>query len=696
MTKLPLAQSAQPFKMTLEAAVFDWRSMRVQFGLGFAFTLIFLALVFQEFFATRFLPQDYVAVERLMPQLRSLLEMHSPSDWSTNPIMLLQVLLFKHHAWWYRAVTFAATAFTALTAGLITLDISIRYGNRIGAAAAVFTALLCATMPLQSSLLVPMDMLPVTLSNLLALYAVFLEMRFRLLRETRYFWVALLSLVLAGVCDVRGAVVGVLGIALCRLLITENDNKLNAGPLRSYIGLTLFFLAALIFLATHLTITVLGAPQQAPEVVQEFLNPLVTGDSIGVQNFGKSMQRILPILFATIFSIGAIRLILGSVWLRPLVFAGSWLLSLLAAWQVFKFTGTTDGSQALSAIFLGPPFCILLSLSALPAIDCLTRKSRIWLTALGAVVLSAVIFCWGLLLVVQLHDSFESARELMNFKLQLAHRMEKTDGKLVVINPPFESSKELEAVSEHGISTEEIPAIRDREEKILLGLLDSPLNSQVIPTTARRRQIYSFVRLARTEHATPDPTKPATSVTDYYVWSNELRRLMPLYYVGASEIKIDINSNLRKRLHTEPKEISKIPANEWEQLPSGQGYIERLEDGLGLYAGDKDDLLVWFPHELLDPTKTNLVKVRCSKLSGSRKTPAYLIFKGVDSDDTGVIQLHAAGNDQNGDAIFEATTRGAAEWTRHSSIESIGVKLPSGSQGLVLKSIETTRGASHK
>ncbi len=696
MTKLPLAQSAQPFKMTLEAAVFDWRSMRVQFALGFVFTLIFLALVFQEFFATRFLPQDYVAVEGLMPQLRSLLEMHSPSDWSTNPIMLLQVLLFKHHAWWYRAITFTATAFTALTAGLITLDISIRYGNRIGAAAAVFTALLCATMPLQSSLLVPVDMLPITLSNLLALYAVFLEMRFRLLRETRYFWVALLSLVIAGVCDVRGAVVGVLGIALCRLLVTENDSKLRSGPLQSYVGLTLFFLAAMIFVTTHLTVIATGSAQQAPEVIQEFLNPLVTGETIGVQNFGKTMQRVLPILFATIFSIGAIRLILGSVWLRPLVFAGSWLLSLLAAWQVLKFTGTADGSQALSAIFLGPPFCILLSLSALPAIDCLTRKSRIWLTALGAVVLSAVIFCWGLLLVLQLHDSYDSARELMNFKLQLAHRMEKTDGKLVVINPPFESSKELEVVSEHGTSTAEIPAIRDREEKILLGLLDSPLNSQVIPTTARRRQIYSFVRLARTEHATPDPSIPATSVTDYYVWSNELRRLMPLYYVGASAIKIDINSNLRKRLHTEPKEISKIPANEWEQLPSGQGYIERLDDGLGLYSGDKDDLLVWFPHELLDPTKTNLVKVRCSKLSGSRKTPLYLIFKGVDSDDTGVIQLHAAGNDQNGDAIFEATTRGAAEWARHSAIESIGVKLPSGSQGLVLKSIETTRGASHK
>ena len=50
MTKLPLAKSAQPFKMTLEAAVFDWRSMRVQFAFGFAITLI-LGLVINLFTA---------------------------------------------------------------------------------------------------------------------------------------------------------------------------------------------------------------------------------------------------------------------------------------------------------------------------------------------------------------------------------------------------------------------------------------------------------------------------------------------------------------------------------------------------------------------------------------------------------------------------------------------------------------------
>lgn len=696
MTKLPLAQSAQPFKMTLEAAVFDWRSMRVQFALGFVFSLIFLALVVQEFFATRFLPQDYVAVEQLLPQLKSLLELHSPSDWSTNPILLFEVLLFKHHAWWYRAATFVVTALSALTTGLITLDISIRYGNRIGAAAAVFAALLFVTVPLHTSLLEPMAMLSIALSNLLALYAVFLEMRFRLLRETRYFWLALLALVVSGVCDVRGAVAAVLGIGLCRLFITENDNKMNAGPLQSYIGMTIFFLAALVFVATHLSVTALGGLQPGPDIITEFLTPLITGETIGVQGFGKLLQRAMPILFATVFSIATIRVILGSIWLRPLVFAGSWLFSLLASWQVLKFTGSAEGSQALSPIFLAPPFCILLSLSALPAIDCLTKKSRIWLTAIGGIVLSGVIFCWGLLLVVQLHDSFDRARELMLFKLQLAHRMQSTEGKLAVINPPFDTSKEIENVAEHGIESDEIPDLRDREERIFLGLLDSPLNSQVIPTVARRRQIFSFVRLAKTEHATPDPRIPATSVTDYYVWSNELRRLMPVYYVGASGIRIDINATIKRRLQTEPKEISKIPANDWEQLPSGQGYIERLPGGLGLYSGDKDDLLVSFPHELLDPTKVKLVKVRCSKQSGDRKSPVYLIFKGVDSNDTGVIQLHAAGYDQNGDAILEASTRGVAEWTRHSSIESIGVKLPAGGQGIILKSIETTRGASKK
>ena len=46
--------------------------------------------------------------------------------------------------------------------------------------------------------------------------------------------------------------------------------------------------------------------------------------------------------------------------------------------------------------------------------------------------------------------------------------------------------------------------------------------------------------------------------------------------------------------------------------------------------------------------------------------------------------MHTAGLDENGDTILEATTRGFAEWNRHSAIVSIGIKLPAGSDGIVL------------
>lgn len=701
MTKLPLAQSAQPFKMTLEAAVFDWRSTRVQFTFGFAITLIFFALVIQEFFATRFLPSEYIAVEMLAPNLASALEYSSQAQWSTNPLLLLEVLLFKNHSWWYRAVTFTVAALTALTTGLITQDIAIRYGNRIGAAAAVFAALLFVAMPLQSSLVLPMSLLPAALSNLLALGAVFLDMRFRLLHETRYYWMALLSLVVSGVLDLRGAIVAVLGIAFCRLFITERGKKRFTGPLNSYIGLIVYSLPTLLFLATHLSFAshlsiISSGSTQAVPGVNEVLTPLITGETIGGESFGKVMQRALPILFATVFSIAMIRLILGSLWVRPLLFAASWLASLLVSWQFLNLHSTVYSSPSLTAIFLAPAFCILLSLSALPSVDSLTRKSRVLFTALGATALSGLICCWGLLLIVQIHDSFDQARELMLFKLQLAHRMLATDGKLVVINPPFDSRKETDQKSDQATEADKVPDIRDREQLVFIGLLDSPLSSTVIPITTHRRKLASFVRLSKKEHATPDPNIPATSVTDYFVWSKELRRLMPLYYVGASTIKIDVKSKLRRPLQTEPREISKLPATEWAQLPSSAGYIEKLEDGFALHSGEKEDLLVWFPHDLLDPTRTNLVRVQCSKRVDSQKTPVYLIFKGVDSDDTGVIKLHRTETQTSTDTVLEARIRGFAEWNRHSAIISMGIKLPAGSDGIVLKSIETIGGASKK
>ena len=694
MTK-PSTQVAQPFKLTLESAFFDWRSMRVQFALGFAIIMICFALVTQEFLATRFLPQEYVAVGRLLPHVSSALDF-TKAEWSTNPLLLLEVMVFTHHAWWYRAMTFAVMALTALTTGLITLDISIRYGNRIGAAPAVFAALLFAIMPLHSSLVLPGDLLSIGLSNLLALYSIFLDMRFRLLKETRYYWIALLSLILAGILDPRGAVVAVLGIVLCRLFITESGKRIRAGILDSYIGLILFFLATLIFVCTHLAVVSDGIVKDVPGSVHTFLTPLFTGKTIGLENFGRVLQAALPILIATIFSITTVRLIIGSMWLRPLFFAGSWLASLLISIQVLKLTGAADASTALSAIFLAPPLCILLSLSALPAIDVLTKRSRIFFTALGALALSGVIFCWGLLLLVQIHDSFARARELTLFKIQLSHRMQSTEGKLVVINPPFDTTEEIEQISIAGEIKAELPENRDREERIFSGLLDSPLANQVIPIAARRRQPIGFVRLSKKEHATPDPKVPATAVTDYYAWSKELGRLMPIYYVGAANVKITVNPDSLKRVKTEPREISKIPSNQWEQLPIAQGYIEKLTEGAGLHAGEKEDLLVWFPHELLDPTKSNLVRVHCSRRNGGRKSPVYLIFKGKDSDDVGVIQLRLSTPDQNGDTVFEATTRGFAEWNRHSAISSLGIKLPAGSEGIVLKSIETMRGANNQ
>ncbi|MDZ4835644.1 MAG: hypothetical protein SGJ27_17855 [Candidatus Melainabacteria bacterium] len=693
MTKLPLAQTAQPFKMTLEAAVFDWRSMRVQFFFGFSLTMICVALVVQEFFATRFLPQEYIAVEKLGPHLTSSIDYITKANWSNNPLLALEVFVFGHHTWWYRALTFLATSLTALTASLIALDISIRYGNRIGAAPAVFTTLLYMMMPLCSSLVLPANMLPIAVSNLLALYAIFLDMRFRLLNENPYFWVSLLCLILSGALDARGAVATVVGIALCRLFITEQGRPMRIKPLNSYMGLTVFFLTALLFVGPHLSIMPAGSTPDSPSVITQFLSPLVTGETIGVQDFGRGMQRALPILFATVFSITTIRLFIGSIWLRPLFFAGSWLTALLVSLHVLKLTGSGDDSAAVGAIFIAPPLCILLSLSALPAIDILTKKSRIIFTAIGAIVLSGIILCWGLLLMVQVRDANARARELQVFKIQLTHRMQTTQGKLVVINPPFDSSKEIEQNLEQGEKTSELPLIREREEAILIGLLNSPLANHVIPIATTRKQNITFVRLSKKEHATPDPNVPATAVTDFYAWSKELGQLMPLYYVGAHQVKIDVNSNLKKRLRTDPREISKIPATEWEQLPVGQGYIEKLADGLGLHAGDKDDLYVWFPHESLDPTKCKIVKVRCSKRVGDQDSPVYLIFKGKDSDDPGIIELAQSHTEIGEDMILEASTRGSSEWTRHSAISAVGIKLPAGSEGLVLKSIETTRGA---
>jgi hypothetical protein len=704
MTTVQTTRTAQPFKLALEVATFDWRSPRVQFFLGFLLTLVTFALVTQEYFATRFLAQEYFAVGKLLTDGVSTIE---PSTGMTaNPLLYLQLISFTHHAWWYRIICFGATALAAMSVGLITLELTIRYGNRIGAAPALFAALLYLAVPYENSLTMPATMLPVLLSNFFALFAVFLDLRFRLLRENGYYLLALLSLVLAGVLDVDGIVVSTLGLALTRFLVVETERRNHGGPLLSYVGLTIYFLVMILFLVPHATMALAGEPSAAS--VLAFLSTIASG-SLQI----KIIQRVLPVLLITTFSIVTIRLVIGSLWLRPILFAGTWSAASIAAWILLRLDA--NSTQSCAGIFLAPPICMLLAMCALPAVDTLTRKMRITLTTIGTLVLSTVIVFWGILVEDDIRDNYIQARDLGLFKVELTKRTEITAGKLAVINPPFEVSptgfhrpSKPTAAKPAKIETTEVDSVegeanaaefnnpeavlaekRGNDEVILQAMLCSQLNGQPILVETKRRLPIAFIRINKIEQATSK--EPAAAVTDFYVWMKETGQLMPVYYSGAKSVHLQADETVK----VEPAGAARIKSDQWAQIQNGRPYVETSANGLRLNAGDSEDLTVWLPmHRALDPTRAGTIFVTCAPLKFAEASPLSLVFKGKDAEEIGSIELHKSNSENSRETTtLQANTKGIADWNKHNSIAALGVKLQAGNPGVVIKSIDTAEGA---
>ena len=676
------AEKKDDYKLALEVATFDWKSTRIQFFLGFLLTLVLLALVVQEFFATRFLPQEYIAVGKMLAD--GVPNIPFEVGLNSNPLFYIQLMLFNHHAWWYRTVSFVVTSLTAMSVGLITLDITIRYGNRIGASSALFAALLYLLIPHNNSLTMPVTMLPALLANFFGLFAVFLDLRFRLLRENGYYLLALLSLILAGVCDSTAIVVAMLGLAFSRSFIAETEKRNASGPLRTYVGLSVYFLATMLFLVPHSALMLSTRP--STQTAMSFLSAIFSGETEL-----KYVQKLLPILTVTTFGIATLRLVIGSLWLRPILFALIWSASSLAAWSILNLGASS--AYAVAGIFLSPPVCILLALAALPAVDTLNRKARLFLTFTGSCIISAIVVLWGVVVAEDVRKNYDQARELGLFKVELTKRMEKTAGKLAIINPPldFVFGGRRKKLDSPGAALVER---RDREDTILQAMLCSPLTGQPLEVETNRRLPSAFIRVNKVEQKSS--SDPAAGVTDFYVWSYENGRLMPIYYSGVRQTHLKVNEKIR----VEPDEAVGIKAEEWAQVQSGEPFYEFVSSGVRLNSGSKKDITVWLPmREYLDPTKAGDLEVTCTPSQSatgpqSKSNGLSLVFKGKDSDEVGSIELQPfqpAIDARRAKLIAE--TKGIADWNKHNGISALGVRLSAGSPSVVVESIDTAQGA---
>lgn len=476
MNKVVKQDSETEPSLALKPASLDLLSPRVQMSLA-AIVLLVLCFFSQApclklgFMLDDFLHIDYVS--RAFHGSPGDFLSNFYSNWGASPLMksyrplvsfsfFVDYLFFQANAWGYHLVNLLLLFASSLFVGLIGLELSGMRGNRLGASAAVWAALLFVVYPLHleaSAWIVGRVDLLCTLFSLISIFA---YLRFRLLREKYLFKISMLAFVLAMASKEMAATVPLV-IAACEILLYPyfGENP-SAGAVkkiqqRRWSAVLSFFLVLGFFAAARLLAlgTVIGGYSESgilahlrnflnPEPLQRILYPLNLDilRRTGEWDLRQSLERVLKGAYLALLINGGVRLILlkSSSW-RILLFLAFWILvSVLPTAQVWLISPNLVGGRLF---YMGSaPFVILLVFLALPAIDSLKKSLVKVSAAAGVLSLLLIAFVWSYWLQIDLKAWSGAAASMETFKNQLLSSLRTLDKekKILLLNLPADYS----------------------------------------------------------------------------------------------------------------------------------------------------------------------------------------------------------------------------------------------------------------
>ena len=282
---------------------------------------------------------------------------------------------------------------TSVFVGLIALEISKIYGNRWGMVHSVWTALLYMVCPTVVMLLYAGDGLFILLGAFFATLAIYSELRFRYLNEDFYLVSSVVFVALSLSMDFVSGLTGLIGIILSRLLLSKVRLKSFSRKL-GYSYLALLIPALLIVMqkgglrdghfSLEQTSSLLTFIAKSPEHLIAYT---------------KTSILVLTITLALVGFVTVLRILIGTIWLRPLLFLSFWvsLCFFVASFYIGGEHYIADSSVIVSSLvfYCSMPLAILTTFIALPALDAINKPVSICLSLLGC-------FCLSLLFVLVL------------------------------------------------------------------------------------------------------------------------------------------------------------------------------------------------------------------------------------------------------------------------------------------------------
>jgi hypothetical protein len=378
MNKIPTEPQIQELQqIRLEQARLEWASTKTQMAVGAVLILITCAIAWWSALSVQIPDADvaYIrpAAEAASGNFNSFLPLMLGSTESSSTLpyrplfhisVLFDYLIWQRNSFGYHLTNLALLFGTSVFVSLITLEITGNRGNRLGAMPAIWAGLLFAVCPTHAEWIPRLVSRPELLCSLFYLCSWWSYLRFRLLREKSYLVTSLITFALA-VFSNEAAVTLPIVVAWSELLLgSKSFATTRASSSNRMIWVAWFILLVGALITVRFALAGPQAMFPLDQNLQLILHSsmvnhksLIVGGLIVLMLAWRSLKRAIP-------------------------------------WQPFLLL------IPLPLLVVPPvaPFCMLLSLAALPSVDIAKRKFIRIRTAIGTVLLFAHFVVWASLL----------------------------------------------------------------------------------------------------------------------------------------------------------------------------------------------------------------------------------------------------------------------------------------------------------
>ena len=695
---------------------------------GFA-TFAVCILSFVPSLHVGFLLDDFLHIDYIYRALHG-----SPSDflhnfygnWANSPVMLsyrplVSVSLFIDYLiWGANAFGFHLTNLIlywgcSLMVGLIALELTGMRGNRLGAAAPFWAALLFSVYPLHLEsaawIIGRVDLL-CTLFTLISVWGYF---RFRLLREKYLFHLSLASFVVAILCK-EPAVVLPAVISAAEILLAPywpDDNTIEFRPRaqsRRLSGVLSYWVIVGMYFPIRWAIlgTMVGGYGGSPLAALKHLFDKGTLERIFfpenldlIRRFGfwdlrQKLDTVLKCAYIGIAGLGLVRLLTSTASWRIILFLLSWLfLSIVPALQIWQISPNLVGSRLF--FMASAPFAILLAFLALPAIDIIKKQTAKMVSIAGAVLLFVVLAVWSFCLQFDQQSWVIAGKSISKFVDDTKYNLKQIEAtkSILFLNLPTDCSGAgmlsrgdyLRFLFQRPFEKEPLSARLD--------VLEAPDGDLDLNYCASLRLFLDKAKYGRIlQWQDNDGTSLCGQVLD---WKPDLMPVigaLPSVKVGADDLYFHSLAD--------PKELSDLAkieehfalvhpssSKEWTVEQEGGRSFEKLSDGaFRIRPGGKDLLLLFRSKQAVSPLELDRALLN---LHADNKTPVSVAFFWINKS-AGREQINFIGGINfaatSANSSFELKLGSNKLWALSPEITGFGLKLPKGDYEIDFRGIE--------